>query len=109
MSHRRILSSLAGLSATALAYYTEGNDGHGSGYIFLDYAQAQQYDPTRITAHVLGLPDHYSGPCSELMSGGGPGPSCTNAYPDATERSKVNNLWANGIAAPSQAAFHVAK
>jgi snapalysin len=101
-----------------LAYYTEGNDsrgsyastdGHGSGYIFLDYAQAQQYDPTRITAHVLGLPDHYSGPCSELMSGGGPGPSCTNAYPDATERSKVNNLWANGIAAPSQAAFHVAK
>ena len=103
-------------------YYTEGNDsrgsyastdGHGSGYIFLDYAQAQQYDPTRITAHetghVLGLPDHYSGPCSELMSGGGPGPSCTNPYPDATERSKVNNLWANGLAAPTPAAFHVSK
>jgi snapalysin len=90
-------------------YYTEGNDprgsyastdGHGRGYIFLDYAQAQQYDPTRITAHetghVLGLPDHYTGPCSELMSGGGPGPSCTNAYPDATERSRVNQLWVNG-------------
>jgi snapalysin len=91
-------------------YYTEGNDprgsyastdGHGSGYIFLDYAQAQQYDPLRITAHetghVLGLPDHYSGPCSELMSGGGPGPSCTNPNPDANERSRVNQLWANGF------------
>ncbi|GAA1610962.1 snapalysin [Kribbella sancticallisti] len=91
-------------------YYTEGNDprgsyastnGHGRGYIFLDYRQAQVYDPTRITAHetghVLGLPDHYSGPCSELMSGGGPGPSCTNAYPNSTERRRVNQLWANGF------------
>ena len=91
-------------------YYTEGNDprgsyastnGHGRGYIFLDYRQAQVYDSTRITSHetghVLGLPDHYSGPCSELMSGGGPGPSCTNAYPNSTERSRVNRLWANGF------------
>lgn len=65
--------------------YYEGNDpsgsyastdGHGNGYIFLDYAQNQQYDSTRVTTHetghVLGLPDRYSGPCSELMSGGGP-------------------------------------
>jgi snapalysin len=91
-------------------YYREGNDsrgsyastnGHGRGYIFLDYRQAQQYDPTRITAHetghVLGLPDHYSGPCSELMSGGGPGTSCTNPNPNATERNRVNQLWANGL------------
>ena len=91
-------------------YYTEGNDprgsyastnGHGRGYIFLDYRQAQVYNSTRITSHetghVLGLPDHYSGPCSELMSGGGPGPSCTNAYPNSTERSRVNRLWANGF------------
>jgi snapalysin len=91
-------------------YYREGNDsrgsyastnGHGRGYIFLDYAQAQQYDPTRITAHetghVLGLPDHYSGPCSELMSGGGPGTSCTNPNPNSAERSRVNQLWANGF------------
>ncbi|NGN68862.1 snapalysin [Streptomyces sp. A7024] len=92
--------------------YREGNDprgsyastdGHGNGYIFLDYAQNQQYDSTRVTTHetghVLGLPDNYSGPCSELMSGGGPGPSCTNAQPDANERARVEQLWANGFGA----------
>ncbi|KJY42993.1 ABC transporter substrate-binding protein [Streptomyces sp. NRRL B-1568] len=92
--------------------YYEGNDergsyastdGHGRGYVFLDYQQNEQYDSTRVTAHetghVLGLPDHYSGPCSELMSGGGPGPSCTNPYPNSTEKSRVNQLWANGLKA----------
>ncbi|BBJ41038.1 hypothetical protein SSPO_037560 [Streptomyces antimycoticus] len=47
---------------------------------------------------MLGLPDHYEGPCSELMSGGGPGPSCTNSQPDQAEISRVNQLWANGLA-----------
>ncbi|MEV3989190.1 snapalysin [Streptomyces sp. NPDC049837] len=92
--------------------YYEGNDsrgsyastdGHGRGYIFLDYRQNQIYNSTRVTAHetghVLGLPDHYSGPCSELMSGGGPGPSCQNAQPNAQERARVDYLWQNGLAA----------
>ncbi|MFF8287899.1 snapalysin [Streptomyces sp. NPDC016309] len=92
--------------------YYEGNDsrgsyastdGHGRGYIFLDYRQNQQYNSTRVTAHetghVLGLPDHYSGPCSELMSGGGPGTSCQNAQPNTQERARVDYLWRNGLAA----------
>ena len=32
------------------------------------------------------------------MSGGGPGPSCTNPYPNATERSRVNTIWRYGLA-----------
>jgi snapalysin len=110
VSNVKLQESSSGASLT----YTEGNDpqgsyaqtdGHGNGTIFIDYTQADQYDITRITAHetghVLGLPDHYSGPCSELMSGGGPGPSCTNARPNSTEVSRVNSLWANGLRAQS--------
>ncbi|MFJ8350036.1 snapalysin [Streptomyces sp. NPDC094153] len=97
-------------SGADFSYY-EGNDprgshastnGHGRGYVFLDYAQNRQYDSIRIatheTGHILGLPDDYSGPCSELMSGAGGGPSCTSRYPNATERSRVDQLWAGGPA-----------
>jgi snapalysin len=61
------------------------------------------YDVTRIaaheTGHMLGLLDHYSGPCSELMSGHGPGTSCTNAKPNATEAAQVDRNYAGRTAA----------
>ena len=81
--------------------YTNTN-GHGRGQIYLDTSQvAEGYDPTRIAAHELGhnlgLPDHYSGPCTELMSGHGPGTACKNAKPSAAEAAKVQSLWVNGL------------
>jgi snapalysin len=78
--------------------------GHGRGDIYLDTSQvAEGFDPTRIAAHELGhnlgLPDHYTGPCTELMSGHGPGTACKNARPSAAEAAKVQSLWVNGFAA----------
>lgn len=65
-------------------------------------ARDEGYDATRIaaheTGHIFGLPDDYSGPCSELMSGHGPGTSCTNAKPDANEAAQVDQNYANGVA-----------
>ncbi|WP_405825428.1 snapalysin family zinc-dependent metalloprotease [Streptomyces sp. NBC_01390] len=63
----------------------------------------QGYNKTRIAAHELGhslgLPDTKPGPCSQLMSGSSPGTACTNATPNATERSRVQSAYASGIAA----------
>ncbi|WP_405779045.1 snapalysin family zinc-dependent metalloprotease [Streptomyces sp. NBC_00859] len=68
-------------------------------------AVGEGYDKTRIaaheTGHILGLPDDYSGPCSELMSGHGPGTSCTNAKPSAAEATKADRNYAGGAAAVS--------
>jgi snapalysin len=83
--------------------YTQ-TDGHGHGNVYIDEQQiAQGFDPTRIAVHELGhnlgLPDDYSGPCSEVMSGHGPGTSCTNAIPSAAEAAQVEANWAGDTAA----------
>ncbi|MCB5164405.1 snapalysin family zinc-dependent metalloprotease [Streptomyces bambusae] len=66
-------------------------------------AVTQGYDKTRITAHELGhslgLPDTKPGPCSQLMSGSSAGTACTNAVPNATERSRVQSAYATALAA----------
>ncbi|WP_020659341.1 snapalysin family zinc-dependent metalloprotease [Amycolatopsis benzoatilytica] len=91
--------------------YTQ-TDGHGNGDIYIDTEQvAEGNDPTRILAHEfghnLGLPDDYSGPCSEIMSGHGPGPSCKNAMPDAQESAQVDANFANGFVREAAAAWHL--
>jgi snapalysin len=83
--------------------YTQ-TDGHGHGDIYIDKQQVEEgFNPVRIAAHELGhnmgLPDDYTGPCSEIMSGHGPGTSCTNAIPDATEVAQVDDNFANGLVA----------
>ncbi|MFJ8888758.1 snapalysin family zinc-dependent metalloprotease [Streptomyces sp. NPDC102402] len=65
-------------------------------------AVSQGYDKTRIAAHEighsLGLPDTKPGPCTQLMSGSSAGISCRNAVANATERSRVESAYANGLA-----------
>lgn len=60
-------------------------------------AVVQGHNPTRIAAHELGhslgLPDVKPGPCSSLMSGSSAGTSCTNPYPNAQERARVERNY----------------
>lgn len=62
-------------------------------------AVSQGYNVVRIAAHELGhslgLPDVKPGPCSSLMSGSTGGVSCTNATPNASERSRVERNYAS--------------
>lgn len=95
-------------SGPADVYYSEGNFGAngstttwttaGHGTVAIDYTQTAQNSPLRVvtheTGHVIGdLADNYSGPCSDLMSGGGPGPSCTNATPSPAEAALADSRY----------------
>ncbi|WP_017537407.1 snapalysin family zinc-dependent metalloprotease [Nocardiopsis halophila] len=68
----------------------------------------QGHDEVRIAAHELGhslgLPDVKPGPCSSLMSGSTGGVGCTNAAPNAQERSRVEQLYGGGAAGAAPAA-----
>lgn len=68
---------------------------------------AEGHDAVRIAAHELGhslgLPDVKPGPCSSLMSGSTGGVDCTNAQPNAAERSRVEANYGSGPAGESAA------
>ncbi|MCD9901211.1 snapalysin family zinc-dependent metalloprotease [Streptomyces sp. MT29] len=70
-------------------------------------AVTEGHDKTRIAAHEighsLGLPDTKPGPCSQLMSGSSAGTSCRNSVPNATEQSRVESFYANGLASRTPA------
>ncbi|RJQ82319.1 snapalysin family zinc-dependent metalloprotease [Pseudonocardiaceae bacterium YIM PH 21723] len=102
-----------GITITEVGSYPGGSqyqgDMRGHGQIYIDDSQVDEgYNHQRVVAHEighgLGLYDNYSGPCSELMSGGGPGTSCQNYNPDANESAQVDQIWAGSLtaAAPKQ-------
>lgn len=81
----------------------------GQGVVYMGREAVQDgYNPTRIAAHelghILGLPDRRTGLCADLMSGSSAPVSCTNAQPNATERSRVQSNYATFAVAPAKAA-----
>ncbi|MEH1130224.1 snapalysin family zinc-dependent metalloprotease [Micromonospora sp. CPCC 206061] len=71
----------------------------GNGYWYMGrQAVNQGYHPPRIAAHefghLLGLPDRRTGLCADLMSGSSAAISCTNAFPNAQEATRVNSNFA---------------
>ncbi|WP_227870250.1 MULTISPECIES: snapalysin family zinc-dependent metalloprotease [Streptomyces] len=82
----------------------------GNGTVWMGrQAVNEGYNTVRIASHefghILGLPDIKPGPCSSLMSGSTAGVSCTNPYPNASERSAVERYFAGSLIAPART-FH---
>lgn len=75
----------------------------GNGTVWIGrQAVIEGHNTIRISSHefghILGLPDRKPGPCTSLMSGSSAGTSCTNAYPNATEKSQVEGYFGGRFA-----------
>ncbi|MFD6419586.1 snapalysin family zinc-dependent metalloprotease [Streptomyces sp. NPDC060194] len=75
----------------------------GNGTVWIGrQAVNEGYNTVRISSHefghILGLPDRKPGPCSSLMSGSSAGVGCTNPFPDATEKSRVERNFGAALA-----------
>lgn len=102
---------VAGSPASIRVYVDNGwprayVQGLGRGYFYMGrQAVNQGYYTLRIATHelghLLGLPDRRTGLCSDLMSGSSAPVSCRNANPSAAEASRVNQLFAGSLAAPT--------
>ncbi|WP_425086151.1 snapalysin family zinc-dependent metalloprotease [Streptomyces hainanensis] len=82
----------------------------GNGTVWMGrQAVNEGHNTVRIAAHelghILGLPDIKPGPCTSLMSGSTAGVSCTNPYPNSSERSRVENAFGGALAAPAAASY----
>jgi snapalysin len=75
--------------------------GNGRWYMGREAVDEGYYQP-RIAAHefghILGLPDRRTGLCADLMSGSSAPVSCTNANPNARERSEVDADFGSAVA-----------
>ncbi len=111
-NERLVNAQLSGCGNDVMIYEIYGGGsyaqvfGLGQGEIYIDYEQAQQYNPVRIMAHelghILGLPDNYNGDCGILMSGHSAGTACTNPIPSAGEVAEVDGNFGVSGTAPAR-------
>jgi snapalysin len=79
----------------------------GNGYWYMGREAVNDgYFQPRIAAHefghILGLPDRRTGLCADLMSGSSAPVSCTNANPNTTEATTVNNSFRTSVTVPAR-------